>query len=104
MTPKDWFKKQPSWLKGGFITLSLYFASVFISLFLFVIIAPILDKNPFSVQSGSLSFLIPFIAISFYPGVLFVNSYESVGVIILVNVFFYFALGALIGFLKRRFA
>lgn len=94
-------KTLKSCLKWGFISVGMYIFCVAINLLGWIVGGPFFDKHPDFLPPGSLSFLIPLMVISFYPGLLFAGNYENIGLIIPVNLVFYFFLGNLIGYLKR---
>ena len=102
MQLKVWFKNKPAWFKGGLIGLGIYIGSVLVIVSLFMIGRPILDKHTDLLPHGSLGFLIPFMVISFYPGILFAGSYEAIGTIVPLNLVIYFLGGAILGTIVKN--
>lgn len=94
-------KTLKSCLKWGFIGMGVYIFCVVINLAGWMIGSPFADKHPDFFPPGSLSFLIPLMVISFYPGLLFAGNYENIAVIIPFNLVFYFGIGVLIGYIKN---
>lgn len=95
-------KTLKSCLKWGFIGMGVYIFCVVINLAGWMIGSPFADKHPDFFPPGSLSFLIPLMVISFYPGLFIAGNYENLGIIIPVNILFYFLLGGAIGYIKSK--
>ncbi len=89
-------------IKWGLIGMGIYILCVGLNLLGWTVGGPFIDKHPDLLPPGSLSFFIPLMVLSFYPGLLIAGNYENIAVIIPINLIFYFALGALIGWIKYR--
>lgn len=93
-------KTLKSCLKWGAVGAGIYILCVVLNLLSWVIGSPFADQHPNLFPPGSLSFLIPLMVISFYPGLLVAGNYENLGIIIPVNILFYFLFGVVIGYIK----